>query len=932
MLYSIILLLAVSWIGVWTIEYPQGHDVSFYFWSCSINGRLANGRCCDTSYNVTDCPGDCDVNFFVCIREHNETSKYCNSSTSSHINIFRYIYLYVKNITFFEGDNVFGRGLHNPLVYSFYGNWSKQVQTVLAVRDFDLSGDNYFTLIDYIDVNWTRSAGEDIERRNYAGAYKNMIVHVGLKIDCWEAWYGEYCNVYCVRRDDSEGHYECDTNGDKLCLEGWTGVHCLTRICYPACPMGASCNTSTRVCECNNGYKEVGELCKCIPHSECNLIGGRCQLPGECNCLTGYSGNNCDTTDYCLVKGNPCTNEGVCVPTGNYTYICECSSGYQGDHCDFMACPNTGCGASLPCGNNGMCSNITTGVHCMCDSGYIGRCCDTLINYCLENPCPHGVCQNMIGDYVCTCDAGYSGKDCDMPIDECGIYERCSNGVCIDIIAGYLCDCDTGYHGVNCTDMCSNTSLCDWYTGENCETNIDDCMGACANGATCTDGIDSHHCHCISGYTGISCADDVDECYLYNRCIHGACNNNIGSYTCNCINGYTGQYCDTFIQLDYCSMNNLCVNGGACLNDHFTTRCECNGGYSGTYCEVEPDPCLDIICYNEGVCKAGLCECSVSYTNPECSQLVDVCEELVSPADCNGECVNDVTLSEGYICDCYPGYTGPTCHIDIDDCITGECLNQGICTDGLNEYFCECQYGYAGDRCEEVLNTCETNNCLNGAVCLIDGADSVCQCQEGYITPICQKIENCDRKSCSNKGECKEMSEDLREAVCLCDGGYTGKYCDSIIDYCIPDPCDVGAICYSGINSYYCKCDNNVSGCVESGDPGWQLIEGIDNSVAGLAGGLVLGVTLTLLSVLILVLIILIVRYKRKRRQPVERENTGDTFINPFFDGTAIYPLIDPPSYDTVQVPHYLIKPAVPAGEEKNETFENYTYKPKIPL
>ena len=53
----------------------------------------------------------------------------------------------------------------------------------------------------------------------------------------------------------------------------------------------------------------------------------------------------------------------------------------------------------------------------------------------------------------------------------------------------------------------------------------------------------------------------------------------------------------------------------------------------------------------------------------------------------------------------------------------------------------------------------------------------------------------------------------------MCDSGYTGQYCNSLIDYCADDPCDDGATCYRGVYSYYCRCESNVTGCVESGQP-----------------------------------------------------------------------------------------------------------------
>ena len=111
------------------------------------------------------------------------------------------------------------------------------------------------------------------------------------------------------------------------------------------------------------------------------------------------------------------------------------------------------------------------------------------------------------------------------------------------------------------------------YSGGDCSVNIDDCQGACENGANCTDGVDAFNCHCSGGFTGTTCADDVDECATgLHMCQNGMCVNTPGSYTCSCDTGYSGQLCDTFVQLDYCAMHDPCLNGGSCHNEMFTTR------------------------------------------------------------------------------------------------------------------------------------------------------------------------------------------------------------------------------------------------------------------------------------------------------------------------------------------------------------------------
>lgn len=52
--------------------------------------------------------------------------------------------------------------------------------------------------------------------------------HFQVRLGCDEHYYGFGCNKFCRPRDDFFGHYECDHNGNKTCLEGWAGPDCNT--------------------------------------------------------------------------------------------------------------------------------------------------------------------------------------------------------------------------------------------------------------------------------------------------------------------------------------------------------------------------------------------------------------------------------------------------------------------------------------------------------------------------------------------------------------------------------------------------------------------------------------------------------------------------------------------------------------------------------
>ena len=44
------------------------------------------------------------------------------------------------------------------------------------------------------------------------------------RIECATNYYQSDCSVYCIPTNDTTGHYTCDTNGNKICLPGYTNA------------------------------------------------------------------------------------------------------------------------------------------------------------------------------------------------------------------------------------------------------------------------------------------------------------------------------------------------------------------------------------------------------------------------------------------------------------------------------------------------------------------------------------------------------------------------------------------------------------------------------------------------------------------------------------------------------------------------------------
>jgi len=55
--------------------------------------------------------------------------------------------------------------------------------------------------------------------------------------------------------------------------------------------------------------------------------------------------------------------------------------------------------------------------------------------------------------------------------------------------------------------------------------------------------------------------------------------------------------------------------------------------------------------------------------------------------------------------------------MDIDDCATAMCANNGTCIDGVAEYTCLCSPGFRGLTCDVDIDECASTPCYNNATC-----------------------------------------------------------------------------------------------------------------------------------------------------------------------------------------------------------------------
>lgn len=136
-----------------------------------------------------------------------------------------------------------------------------------------------------------------------------------------------------------------------------------------------------------------------------------------------------------------------------------------------------------------------------------------------------------------------------------------------------MIDSDTGLSTCQCHSG---------YEGLRCDVNTDDCpANECQNNADCVDKIDGYECICKPGWKGRYCNEDVDECtsLMGTPCKNGAtCVNLDGDYECMCINGWTGKNCDG--NYDDC-IKNQCYPGSECIDEVGKHSCKCQKGRIG---------------------------------------------------------------------------------------------------------------------------------------------------------------------------------------------------------------------------------------------------------------------------------------------------------------------------------------------------------------
>ncbi|KAJ8003417.1 hypothetical protein DPEC_G00148100 [Dallia pectoralis] len=154
----------------------------------------------------------------------------------------------------------------------------------------------------------------------------------------------------------------------------------------------------------------------------------------------------------------------------------------------------------------------------------------------------------------------------------------------------------------------------------------------------CEDQKGDFQCHCFTGWTGLRCEKDVNECVQGNgRCDHG-CNNTLGSYRCFCRHGYALVERHKCFDVDECLDVGVCGTA-KCVNLDGTHECLCETGYvydNETKTCLDVDECEESVCEEECVNTPGSFRCFCDgRRGKKLSQNLHSCQDITTCVSLN---------------------------------------------------------------------------------------------------------------------------------------------------------------------------------------------------------------------------------------------------------------------------------------------------------
>src|SRR4051812_435007 len=69
------------------------------------------------------------------------------------------------------------------------------------------------------------------------------------------------------------------------------------------------------------------------------------------------------------------------------------------------------------------------------------------------------------------------------------------------------------------------------------------------------------------------------------------------------------------------------------------------------------------------------------------------------------------------VCRCKAGFYGEDCEVDVNECLSNPCTNNGTCNNLAGRFACKCVPGYVGSTCDVNFDECASSPCQHRGTC-----------------------------------------------------------------------------------------------------------------------------------------------------------------------------------------------------------------------
>lgn len=82
-------------------------------------------------------------------------------------------------------------------------------------------------------LSWTATRRTLSMGQEWSETENQTELHYSYRVICDRFYHGETCSTFCRPRNDTHGHFVCDEEGRRHCMEGWRGEYCSQCECAP---------------------------------------------------------------------------------------------------------------------------------------------------------------------------------------------------------------------------------------------------------------------------------------------------------------------------------------------------------------------------------------------------------------------------------------------------------------------------------------------------------------------------------------------------------------------------------------------------------------------------------------------------------------------------------------------------------------------------